>query len=67
VIAVQESFEASQKSLEGSGTTWFHDRHGLILKEYRVIELPALLVVDTEGTVIARLEPNQEALQTWRR
>jgi hypothetical protein len=66
VIAVQESFADASRALAGTGVTWLHDRHGAVLKEYRVIEIPSLIVVDGEGTLRARLDPTAEALAQWR-
>jgi hypothetical protein len=66
VIAVQESFADANRALAGAEVTWLHDRHGAVLKEYRVIEVPSLIVVDGEGTLRARLDPTAEALAEWR-
>jgi hypothetical protein len=65
LVAVQESFEDAHRALSGTQMTWLHDRHGTILKEYRVIEIPYLIIVDGEGTLLARLEPTPEALTGW--
>jgi hypothetical protein len=67
VVAVQESAEAAGMVLGRTATPWLHDRHGAILKEYRLIRVPILVVVDSNGGVLAKLEPRPEALRTWRR
>jgi hypothetical protein len=66
VVGVQESFEDTAARLRPSGVDWLHDRHGSILKEYRLIDLPAVLVVDPAGKALARLKPTAEALRAWR-
>jgi hypothetical protein len=65
IIAVQEPIEDSRQAL-GSGPGWLHDRHGSILKAYRVIRVPAMLVVDSDGRVLERLEALPEAVDAWR-
>jgi hypothetical protein len=66
VVVVQEPFEAAQTALGGRhDVPWFHDRHGTILKEYRVINVPALLIVNADGTVADRIEATPRALTTW--
>jgi hypothetical protein len=67
VVGVQESAEEAARVLGRSGAPWLHDRHGAILKEYRLIRVPILVVVDRQGEVLARLEPSAEALRAWQR
>ena len=67
VVGVQESAEEAALVLGRSGAPWLHDRHGAILKEYRLIRVPILVVVDRQGEVLARLEPSAEALRAWQR
>lgn len=67
VVAVQESAEAAGRVLDRTGTPWLHDRHGAILKEYRLIRVPILVVLDGDGEVLAKLDPRPEALRAWRR
>jgi hypothetical protein len=67
VVAVQESFDDASRALAGLRVAWLHDRHGAILKEYRLIQVPSLIVVDGEGALQGRLEPTSEALSRWRR
>jgi hypothetical protein len=45
---------------------WLHDRHGMILKEYRVTRVPAVLVVARDGRLLDRLDPSPEAIAAWR-
>ncbi len=66
VVDVQEPVGAARRALAGSGLAWVHDRHGRLLRRYRVFHIPALLVVARDGTVLARLEPRPEALEAWR-
>ena len=65
VVDVQEDFEAAEKALSGRGFEWLHDRHGAILKEYRLIEVPILVIVDSEGRLEARLSPDPGAVAAW--
>jgi hypothetical protein len=65
VVDVQEGFEAAEEALAGRGIQWFHDRHGAILKEYRLIEIPILVIVDSEGRLDGRLTPEPGAIAAW--
>ena len=65
VIALQEPIEASRESLGPTGLVWLHDRHGAILQHLLIYRVPALAVIDKDGTVLARLEPDPEALSRW--
>ncbi len=65
VVDVQEGFEAAENALAGRGIEWLHDRHGAILKEYRLIEVPILVIVDSEGRLEARLSPDPGAVAAW--
>jgi hypothetical protein len=66
IVAVQEGFDEAATVLERSRAPWLHDRHGAILKEYRLIEVPGLIVVDGQGRVEAKLDPTPAALAEWR-
>ncbi len=66
IVAVQEGFDDAAAVLERTGAPWLHDRHGAILKEYRLIEVPGLIVVDGQGRVQAKLDPTPGALAEWR-
>jgi hypothetical protein len=67
VVGVQESLEAGRASLGGERISWIHDRHGALLKRFRVIQVPSLAVVSAEGKALARLAPTAEALEGWGR
>jgi len=64
-VDVVEPLEAARKALAGTGVTWLHDRHGSLLKRCRVVTVPALVVIDRKGRVVARLEPTPEAVKAW--
>lgn len=66
VLVVQEPLEDGRQALAGTGLTWVHDRHGALLKSYRVIELPSIVVISRAGEVVGRLEPTPEAVRGWR-
>lgn len=66
VLDVQEPLEDGRRALGAGGVAWIHDRHGALLKKYRVIELPSLVIVSKNGEVLARLEPTAEAVRGWR-
>lgn len=57
LLDVQETFDEAKASLGGVDVTWFHDRHGVLLKRYRVIRVPFLLVVGADGTATEGREP----------
>ena len=65
IVAVQERLQESASALASRGVVWLHDRHGAILKEYRLIRVPTLAVVDRDGAVVARLDPSAAALRAW--
>lgn len=56
LLDVQESLEDARKALAGTDLSWIHDRHGALLKRYRVIEVPSVLVVSADGAVRGRHE-----------
>ena len=66
IIDVQESLADARAALADAGVGWLHDRHGALLKEYRVIRVPALLIVDVKGKVLAELAPTPAAVSGWR-
>ena len=63
VIDVHEELEAARRSLDPTGVRWLHDRHGSILKEYRLIRLPILMAVDQNGRAFATIEPSADSLR----
>ena len=66
VLDVQESLEDGRKALAGTGISWIHDRHGALLKHYRVIDVPSILVVGVDGNLKQRLPATAEALRAGR-
>ncbi len=65
VVSVQEEVEEARRALDGTNVAWLHDRYGGLLKHYRVVKIPALVVVAGDGGVMTRLEPTAEALRGW--
>ncbi|MFV2073301.1 MAG: TlpA family protein disulfide reductase [Thermoanaerobaculales bacterium] len=65
VVDVQEPLVDAKTALDSQEVAWLHDRHGALLKQYRVIRLPSLVVVTADGEVLARLAPTAEALRSW--
>jgi len=66
IVDVQETFEAAGKTLSGVGQVpWLHDRHGAVLKRYRVIEVPSIVVIDDKGAVLGRIEATVPAVAQW--
>ena len=65
VLDVQESLEDGRAALGGREVGWLHDRHGTLLKKYRVIEVPSLLLVAADGEPLARLDATPEAVSGW--
>jgi hypothetical protein len=65
VLDVQETLEEARSALSGLKQPWIHDRHGALLKEYRVIRVPSLLVLSADGRVLGKLEATAEALRAW--
>ncbi len=65
VLDVQETLEDGRRALGGRDVGWLHDRHGALLKQYRVIKVPSLLVVSAEGEALARLDAEPEAVRAW--
>ncbi len=64
LLAVQEPFEDSRVALESVGFEWIHDRHGVLLKRYRVLRVPSVLVVGTDGELVASLDVDPEQLRS---
>ena len=67
ILVVQESLADGRAALGPREIPWIHDRHGALLKQYRVIKVPSILVVSAEGETLARLDPTAEAIAGWRR
>lgn len=66
VVSVQESIGEAKEGLAGVEIPWFHDRYGRLLKEYRVVSIPAMVLVDDGGRVVGRIEPTAEAFRGWK-
>jgi len=65
VVDVQEARGDAQAALSRTGVPWLHDRHGSLLKRYRVIRVPSVIVIDKTGQAAARLEATPEAIGEW--
>jgi len=63
VVDVHEELETARRGLDRTGVPWLHDRHGSILKEYRLIRLPILVAIDQSGRVVATIEPTADSLR----
>ena len=66
VLDVQETLEDGRAALDTRKIGWLHDRHGALLKIYRVIEVPSLLLVDVDGESLGTLDATPEAVRGWR-
>lgn len=55
IVDVQEPMRQAQRALGEGDLPWLHDRHGELLKRYRVLRLPRLLVVDENGELRYRM------------
>lgn len=64
VLDVQETLDDARIALAGREVAWIHDRHGALLKHYRVIAVPSLLLLDADR-IVARLDPTPEAVRAW--
>lgn len=65
LLDVQETLEDGRKALVNHHEGWLHDRHGMLLKQYRVISVPALLLVAADGQVLAKINATPEAVRAW--
>jgi hypothetical protein len=65
VLDVQETLEEGRAALDPYDFGWLHDRHGALLKQYRVIEVPSLLLVAADGSLLAKMEASPEAVRDW--
>ena len=66
ILDVQESLEDARTALGPRGVTWIHDRHGALLKTYRVIEVPSILVLSADNETLGKTGPTSEAVYEWR-
>jgi hypothetical protein len=65
VLDVQETLEDGRSALLEREVGWLHDRHGALLKQYRVITIPSLLLVSPDGDALARLDPTARSVRSW--
>ncbi len=65
LLDVQETLADGRKALGGTSVNWIHDRHGALLKQYKVIKVPSVIVVAADGTLQQRLDATPSALGTW--
>lgn len=66
LLDVQEPLEDARRALDGCGLEWIHDRHGALLKAYRIIAVPSVIIVSPQGEALARIEPSPEAVRDWK-
>ena len=66
VLDVQETLEEGRAALGKYNVGWLHDRHGALLKQYHVIEVPSLLLVAADGSDLARMSASPDAVRGWR-
>jgi len=65
VVVVQEPIDEAREAIGGADVAWLHDRFGGILKEYRVVSIPILLVLSEDGKVTERVPVTRESLRAW--
>lgn len=65
LLDVQEPLADGRAALGGRDVAWIHDRHGALLKLYRVIEVPSLVLLDGDGEVVGRIDATAEAMRDW--
>lgn len=65
VVVVQEPIEEARQAIGSADVEWFHDRYGDLLKDYRVVSIPLLLIFSADGKVTERVAVTSEALQAW--
>lgn len=66
LLDVQEPLEDARRALGGSDVEWVHDRHGALLKTYRVITVPSIVVVSAQSEALARLDPSPGTVRDWK-
>ncbi len=65
VADVSETFAHASAALRKVKISWIHDRHGSILKHYRLVRIPCLLILDRKGHLVATLDVSVTALERW--
>lgn len=66
LVSVQESPDEARATLETAGVPWLNDRYGGLLKQFRVVKIPSLVIVEKDGRVVARLDATANALREWK-
>jgi hypothetical protein len=66
LVDVQEPLPDARQALADVDFSWVHDRHGSLLKLYRVFEVPAIVIVSADNTVLGIVEADAGALEAWR-
>jgi len=66
LISVQESHDEARAAIGTRDFPWLNDRYGGLLKDLRVVKIPALVIVAQDGTVLARLDATSQALRDWK-
>jgi hypothetical protein len=65
VVDVQEPFEAGWDVFAGGDVPWVHDRHGVLLKHFRVIKIPRLLVISSDGDLVQQSAVSVDFVRNW--
>lgn len=65
LLDVQETLDNGRAALEQEDLTWLHDRHGALLKQYRVIRVPSILIVAADGSGRGIIDASADALTAW--
>jgi len=66
VVDVGEPLEDAAAALGSRGVPWLHDRHGSVLKHYRLVNVPRIVMLGPGDRVLGRLEPTAAAVAAWR-
>lgn len=66
ILDVQESLEDGRSALGPRGVNWIHDRHGALLKTYRIIKVPSLLLLSADGETLGKIDASAEAVLNWK-
>lgn len=65
LVDVQEPYEVGREALRQYGLPWIHDRHGQLLKHFRIIKIPRLLLVGAGGELISQADVSEDAVRSW--
>jgi len=66
LIDVGEPLDEASRALSKTKVDWLHDRHGSILKRYRVVQVPRIVILGRDGRVLAKLKPEARAVAGWK-